>query len=253
MIVATPASNPVLRRRPEPEMPAVSHPIVLVPGLNCTAEVYAAQLPALWQFGSVLIPDHKRGSTMAEIAAAILTDAPPTFALAGFSMGGYIVFEMLRQAPERITRLALIDTMARPDTPEQAQKRNDSIRLAEAGKLLQLSATNFPNAVHPDNVNRADVKAIALRMAEHNGAEVYVRHQRAILARPDSRPDLAGITVPTTVIVGEADIITPVDAAHEMADGIADAHLVTIAGAGHMSPTEQPAAVTQALAGWLEN
>ena len=253
MIVATPASKPLLRRRPEPETPAVSHPIVLVPGLNCTAECYAGQVPALWQFGSVLIPDHKRGSSMAEIAAAILADAPPTFALGGFSMGGYIVFEMLRQAPERITRLALIDTMARPDAPEQAQNRHDSIRLAEAGKLLQLSATNFPNAVHPDNINNAAIRDISLRMAEQNGADVYVRQQRAILSRPDSRPDLARITVPTTVIVGEADIITPVDAAHEMADAIPNASLVTIAGAGHMSPTEQPAAVAAALVGWLKN
>lgn len=229
----------------------MSQPIVLVPGLNCTAEIYAGQLPALWQFGSVLIPDHRRGSSMAEIAAAILAEAPPSFALAGFSMGGYIVFEMLRQASGRITRLALIDTMARPDTPEQAQKRHDGIRVAQAGKLLQLSAQNFPNAVHPDNAGPADIRAIALRMAEQNGAEVYVRHQQAILARPDSRPDLARIRVPTTVIVGEADITTPVDAAHEMADGIDGAHLVTIAGAGHMAPTEQPEAVTRALVGWL--
>jgi len=253
MIAATPSSKPLLAAAPNRETSAVSHPIVLVPGLNCTAEVFAGQLPALWQFGSVLIPDHKRGSSMAEIAAAILADAPPAFALGGFSMGGYIVFEMLRQAPERVTRLALIDTMARPDTPEQAQKRHDSIRLAEAGKLLQVSATNFPNAVHPDNVNCADIRAITLRMAEQNGPEVYVRHQRAILSRPDSRPDLARISVPTTVIVGEADIITPVEAAHEMADAIADAHLVTIARAGHMSPTEQPAALTQALVRWLMN
>ena len=229
----------------------MSTPIVLVPGLNCTAECYAGQVPALWQFGSVLIPDHRRGSSTAEIAAAILADAPPRFALAGFSMGGYIVFEMLRQAPDRITRLALIDTMARPDTAERTLQRQDGIRLAQAGKLVQLSTQNFPNAVHPDNLNRADIRAIVLRMAEQNGAEVYVRHQRAILDRPDFRPDLAGIKVPTTVIVGEADITTPVDAAHEMADAIADAHLVTIAGAGHMAPTEQPEAVTTALVGWI--
>ena len=114
MIAATPASKPLLRRRAELELPPMSTPIVLVPGLNCTAECYAGQVPALWQFGSVLIPDHRRGSSMAEIAATILADAPPRFALAGFSMGGYIVFEMLRQAPERITRLALIDTLCRP-------------------------------------------------------------------------------------------------------------------------------------------
>ncbi len=241
----------MLVQRAEPELPRMSTPIVLVPGLNCTAECYAGQIPALWQFGSVLIADHKRGSTMAGIAAAILADAPARFALVGFSMGGYIGFEMLRQAPERITRLALIDTMARPDTPEQARKRSDSIRLAEQGKHLQLVTQNFPNGVHPDHAERFDLREINLRMARQNGSDVYIRQQQAILARPDSRPDLAGIRVPTTIVVGEADTVTPVDASQEMAAVIPNAELVVISGAGHMSPTEQPHAVAQALVGWI--
>jgi len=229
----------------------MSTPIVLVPGLNCTAECYAGQVPALWQFGSVLIPDHKRGSTMAEIAAAILADAPPRFALAGFSMGGYIVFEMLRQAPERVTRLALIDTMARLDAPDRLVKRHDSIRLTQAGKHRQLVAANYADSVHPRHANDATIRDISLRMAADNGPEVYIRHLQAIIDRPDSLPLLSSIRVPTTIIVGEADTITPVEDAHAMADAIPNANLVTIAGAGHMSPTEQPAAVAAALVGWL--
>lgn len=229
----------------------MSHPIVLVPGLNCTAECYAGQIPALWQFGSVLIPDHKRGSSMAEIAAGILAEAPPSFALAGFSMGGYIVFEMLRQAPERITRLALIDTMARVDAPDRLLKRHDGIRLARAGKHRQLVAANYPDSVHPDHADNAAIRDISIRMAVANGAEVYIRHQQAIIDRPDSLPLLPAIRVPTTIIVGEADTITPVADAHIMADAIPAAELVVIAGAGHMSPTEQPQAVAEALTGWL--
>jgi pimeloyl-ACP methyl ester carboxylesterase len=251
MIAATRASKPLLRRPAEPETPALSQPIVLVPGLNCTAECYAGQIPSLWQFGSVIIPDHKRGSTMAEIAAAILADAPPTFALAGFSMGGYIVFEILRQAPERVTRLALIDTMARRDKPEGLQKRHDAIALAEAGKHRQLVAANYPASVHPQNADNAAIRDISVRMAVENGPEVYIRQQQAIIGRPDSLPLLPTIRVPTTIIVGEADTITPVADAHVMADAIPNANLVTIAGAGHMSPTEQPALVAQALVGWL--
>lgn len=229
----------------------MSTPIVLVPGLNCTAECYAGQVPSLWQFGSVLIPDHKRGSTMTEIAAAILRDAPPTFALAGFSLGGYIVFEMLRQAPERITRLALIDTMARLDAPDRLLKRHDAIRLAQAGKLRQLVTANYPDSVHPDHAEHPAIRDISIRMALANGPEVYVRQQQAIIGRPDSTPVLPTISVPTTIIVGEADAITPPTDAHAMADAIPGAHLVIIAGAGHMSPTEQPAAVAAALVGWL--
>lgn len=226
-------------------------PIVLVPGLNCTAECYAGQVPSLWQFGSVLIPDHKRGSTMTDIAAAILRDAPPSFALAGFSLGGYIVFEMLRQAPERVTRLALIDTMARLDSPDRLLKRHDAIRLAQAGKLRQLVTANYPDSVHPDHADHPAIRDISIRMALANGPEVYVRQQQAIIGRLDSTPDLPNIRVPTTIIVGEADAITPIADAHAMADAIPDAHLVTIAGAGHMSPTEQPAAVAAALVAWL--
>jgi pimeloyl-ACP methyl ester carboxylesterase len=230
----------------------MSMPIVLVPGLNCTAEVYAAAVPALWQFGSVLIPDHKRGSSMAEIAAAILAEAPPRFALAGYSLGGYIAFELLRQAPERITRLALIDTMARLDTPEGLQKRHDAIRLAQQGKHRQLVAANFPASVHPDNANNPAIRDFSLRMALANGPEVYIRQQQAIIGRADSTPDLAGIRVPATVIVGEADTITPIADAQAMAAAIPGANLVVIERAGHMSPTEQPEAITQALVGWLQ-
>lgn len=245
------ASNALLRRGAEPELPRMSTPIVLVPGLNCTAECYARQIPALWQFGPVQVADHKRGSTMGEIAAAILADAPPRFALGGFSMGGYIVFEMLRQAADRITRLALIDTMARLDTPEGLQKRHDAIALARAGKHRQLVAANYPASVHPQNVDNSVIRDTSIRMAVENGPDVYMRQQQAIIDRPDSLPLLPSIAVPTTIIVGEADTITPVADAHVMADAIPDARLATIAGAGHMSPTEQPAAVAQALEAWL--
>lgn len=230
----------------------MSTPIVLVPGLNCTAECYAGQIPALWQFGSVQVADHKRGITMAEIAGAILGDAPPRFALAGFSMGGYIVFEMLRQAPERITRLALIDTMARLDTPERLQKRHDAIRLAQAGKHRQIVAADFPESVHPQNAGDAAIRETSIRMAVENGPEVYIRQQQAIIGRPDSLPFLPTIGVPTTIIVGEADTITPVADSRIMADTIPNAELVMIAGAGHMSPTEQPAAAAAALVGWMQ-
>jgi len=250
--MAAPASNALLRRGAEPELPRMSTPIVLVPGLNCTAECYAGQIPALWQFGSVQVADHKRGSTMAEIAAAILGDAPPRFALAGFSMGGYIVFEMLRQEPERITRLALIDTMARLDTPERLQKRHDAIRLAQAGKHRQIVAANYAESVHPQNARDAAIRETSIRMAVENGPEVYIRQQQAIITRPDSLPLLPTIRVPTTIIVGVADTITPVADSRIMADTIPNAELVMIAGAGHMSPTEQPAAAAAALVGWMQ-
>jgi pimeloyl-ACP methyl ester carboxylesterase len=229
----------------------MANPILLVPGLNCTAEIYHNQLPALWQFGPVTVANHLRGDSMAEIAANILADAPPRFALTGFSMGGYIAFELLRQAPERITALALLDTSARPDTPEQTEKRRTAMSQAEQGKYTLAIQQSFPNAVHPDHVANAHLKALHFRMAKANGPETYIRHQHAIIARPDSRPDLASIKIPTLVVVGEADAITVPEAAREMATGIPGAKLVVIPNAGHMALAEQPEVVTAAMVEWL--
>lgn len=226
-------------------------PILLVPGLNCTAEIYGAQLPALWQAGSVTIANHVRGDSMAEIASAILAAAPPRFALVGFSMGGYIAFEILRQARDRVERLALLDTSARPDSPEATQKRRDAIALTEQGKFALAVSTSFPNAVHPDNQGDAELRALHTRMALAVGPQTYVRHQNAIIARPDSRPELSRIAIRTLVVVGEADAITVPEAAHEMAAGIANARLVEVPKAGHMALAEQPDIVTQALLDWL--
>ncbi len=226
-------------------------PILLIPGLNCTAEIYRNQLPALWQFGPVTIANHLHGESMAEIAASILADAPPRFALVGFSMGGYIAFEVLRQARERVERLALLDTSARPDSPDSTLKRRDAIALTGQGRFALVVSTAFPNAVHSANQGDVELRALHTGMALAVGPEVYVRHQKAIIARPDSRPDLAGIAVPTLVVVGEADAITVPEAAYEMADGISDAQLVQVPKAGHMALAEQPEIVTRALVQWL--
>ncbi|MBN9314490.1 MAG: alpha/beta fold hydrolase [Devosia sp.] len=227
-------------------------PILLVPGLNCTAEVYHNQLPALWRFGPVTIANHLRGAGMAEIAASILADAPPRFALAGFSMGGYIAFEILRQAADRVTALALLDTSARPDTAEATEKRRAAMALAGQGKFTLAIQQSFPNGVHPAHVTNPHLKALHTRMARANGPETYIRHQQAIITRPDSRPDLPAIKVPTLVVVGEADSITVPEAAREMATNISGATLVTVPNAGHMALVEQPDAVTAAMVEWLD-
>lgn len=226
-------------------------PILLVPGLNCTAEIYAHQVPALWRFGPVTIANHTTGSSMAEIAAAILRDAPPQFALVGFSMGGYLAFEILRQARDRVSKLALLDTSARPDTPEGKDKRLAAIALTEQGKFNLAVSQSFPNAVHPDHVGDAELKALHVRMATANGGDTYIHQQTAIMNRPDSRPELGAIKVPTLVVVGDSDAITVPDAAKEMAAGIDGAKLVIVPTAGHMALVEQHAIVTAAMVEWL--
>jgi pimeloyl-ACP methyl ester carboxylesterase len=226
-------------------------PVLLVPGLNCTAEVFSHQIPVAWGSGPVTVADHRGGGSIAEIAAAILVDAPPRFALLGYSMGGYIAFEMLRQARQRIERIALLATSARLDSPEQRENRLRQIAIAEAGRFDSIPSASFENAVHPTNRGNADLRATHRRMALANGAEVFIAQQRAILARADSRPDLAGIDIPAWIIVGDADKVTGLEAAREIATGIAGAHYVEIAQAGHFVPIEQPAAVNRAIADWL--
>jgi pimeloyl-ACP methyl ester carboxylesterase len=226
-------------------------PILLIPGLNCTAEIFARQTPTLWRFGPVTIANHTSGSSMAEIAAAILREAPPKFALAGFSMGGYLAFEILRQARDRVLKLALLDTSARPDTSEARKKRRSAIALTEQGKFNLAVAQSFPNAVHPHHVGDAELKALHVRMATANGGETYIRQQTAIMNRRDSRPELGAITVPTLVVVGDSDAIIPQEVAKETATGIDGAEFVVVPTAGHMALVEQHAIVTAAMIDWL--
>jgi pimeloyl-ACP methyl ester carboxylesterase len=228
-----------------------SLPTVLVPGLRCSARLYAPQVPALWQFGPVVIANHMQGNTIAEIATSVLEAAPPRFALAGLSMGGYIAFEMLRQSAHRIASVALLDTSARPEAPEQTARRRQHIALTEAGRYDEVTDLQFPLAVHPTRHQDEALRAEYARMGEETGPEVYLRHQHAIMARADSRPDLGSIRCPTLVLVGDGDVLTPPEHAREIAAGIDGAHLVIVPECGHLSTLERPEEVRKALIDWL--
>lgn len=230
---------------------STSLPIVLIPGLTCTARVYAEQIPVLWQFGPVTITDHRRDDTMAAIARRILAAASPRFALAGLSMGGYIAFEIMRQAPARVAKLALLDTGSRADTPERIEWRHGLMKFAKEGRYAEIPEQAFPLYVHRKRHGDAALKQIVRDMAEATGVEAYLRQQQAILSRPDSRPGLAAITCPTLVLVGEGDEATPPELAREIADGIPGSRLVSIPDSGHLSTLEQPRAVNKALVEWL--
>lgn len=226
-------------------------PIVLVPGLMCTAEIFAPQIPPLWAYGPVTVASTLVGETIADMASAILANAPPRFALAGISMGGYISFEIMRQAPERVTRLALIDTTARPDTPEQTANRRVLMTAAKKGHFRSAVSQSLPMLSHPDRRGDKALNEINLRMALEIGPTHMARQQEAIISRVDSRPSLARIEVPTLVAVGDSDPLTPPDRSEEIAAGIAGAKLVVIPQCGHCSTLEQPEAVNAALLDWL--
>lgn len=226
-------------------------PIILVPGLLCSAQLYAPQLPALWPMGQLTIADHRRHDSVEAVARGILDNAPPRFALAGLSYGGYVAFAIMRAAPQRVAKLALLDTQARPDSEEAKGGRRKLMTMAQEGKLddvVQLLTPKFLSAArHKDE----PLKRIVRDMARETGVDGFLNQQRAIMGRPDSRPLLSEIKCPTLVLVGDSDTLTPPDLAREMAAGIAGARLAVIPDCGHLSTIERPDAVNAALTQWL--
>jgi pimeloyl-ACP methyl ester carboxylesterase len=227
-------------------------PVVLIPGLIATPRFYEPVVPALWRFGPVTIASHTRDDSVAAIARRILASAPPRFALAGHSMGGYIALEVMRQAGERVAKLALLDTAARADTPEQTERRRQQIAIAAGGKMQAIVDLQFPNLVHASRRGDPALRRACDLMAEETGAEAFVRQQNAIIGRPDSRPSLAAIRCPTLVLVGEQDAVTPPERSQEMAAAIPGARLVVVPDCGHMCALEQPERVTAELLAWLD-
>ncbi len=226
--------------------------LVLIPGLACTSRLYEPQIAALSPGRSIIVADHTRDDSIRGIAARLLQDAPERFSLAGLSMGGYIALEVMRQAPQRVERLALLDTSARPDSPEASRDRERLIALAEAGRFEDIHSKLWPRLVHPAHQADEALQDLVIGMMQETGADAYIRQQRAIMTRADSRPLLPGLEIPTLVLVGEGDAITPPDIAREMAEMVEWASLVIIPESGHLSTLEQPERVTQALRLWLE-
>ena len=227
--------------------------LVLVPGLLCDERLWRHQAADLADLaGRVLIPDVTGHDSVAGIARDILHDAPERFALAGLSMGGYVSLEIMRQAPERVEALALLDTSARPDTPEQTEARLALVGLARAGRFDEVWQGLLPRVVHPDRVEEPGIRSDVRAMAHAVGPEGFERQERAIIGRPDSRPDLPGISCPSLVLCGCEDALTPPHLHEELADGIPGASLHQIENCGHLSTLERPEVVTGAMREWLE-
>jgi pimeloyl-ACP methyl ester carboxylesterase len=231
-------------------MPSEIVPTLLLPGLAATPRMYAPQIPLLWQFGPVMLAEHRRDDSIAAIAQRVLAHAPPRFRLLGLSMGGYIAFELMRLAPERVARLALLDTSARPDTSEQSARRREMIALARGGRYDEVADLSYPVLVAPQRLGDQALRQIVRDMLRDTGPESYVRQQTAIMSRRDSRPDLPAIACPTLLLVGADDQLTPPDRAQEIAAGIRGARLITVPDCGHVSTLEQPERVNAALAEW---
>ncbi|HHB80448.1 MAG TPA: alpha/beta fold hydrolase [Aliiroseovarius sp.] len=226
-------------------------PLLLIPGLACTGALFSAQIAALKSARAVLVADHAAHDSMGAIAEAILAEAPARFHLAGLSMGGYIALEIMRQAPERVGRLCLMDTSARADTPEKTTLRREALAEVAAGRYLEMSRVGLPLTIAASRGGDDALAEAIMQQARDTGSEVWTRQTHAIMGRVDSRPDLPAIKAQTLVIVGDEDQVTPPDHAEEMARLIPDARLEVIGDCGHMSSMERPEQVTALLQEWL--
>jgi pimeloyl-ACP methyl ester carboxylesterase len=226
-------------------------PLVLVPGLLCDERLWRHQVEHLADLADPTIADVTRGASMPEMARAVLEAAPERFALAGLSMGGYVALEIMRIAPERVARLALLDTSARADTSEQTATRRELSELSQRGCFDEVPHKLLPHIVHSERLDDEGLTSIVFAMAQAVGPEAFVRQEEAIIGRPDGRENLPDITCPTLVLCGREDALTPMHLHEEMAGLIPDSRLHVIDECGHLSALEHPEEVTVALRDWL--
>jgi pimeloyl-ACP methyl ester carboxylesterase len=229
----------------------MSQPVVLLPGLLCDGDLYARAVESLADVAHFDTADLTQDDSIKAMASRVLAWAPARFALVGLSMGGYVAQEIMRQAPGRVTRLALLDTTFKPDTEESRQRRLGLIRLARTGHFKGVTPRLLPMLVHPGHLKTPEVADTVLAMAGRVGKDAFIRQQTAIMGRVDGKGDLERIACPTLVMCGRQDQLTPLEIHREMTALIPQAKLVIVEDCGHLSPLEQPVAVSAVLRYWL--
>lgn len=226
-------------------------PLALLPGLLLDEDLWSHQLQELKDIADIRVGDFSTQNNVSDMARSVLDMMPERFALAGLSMGGYVAQEIMRQAPERVERLALLDTRASPDEDDVVARRKDLMKLAERGRFRGVTPRLLPMLIHEDRLEDRVLCNRILAMAERIGRDGFIRQQEAILNRPDFRPTLARITCPTLVLCGREDKLTPVALHREMAAGIATSRMVVLEHSGHLPSMEKPEETTTELRRWL--
>ncbi len=224
---------------------------MLASGQLLTAESWAPQRAA-WADRDVRHADHTQDDTIAGMADRLLAAAPPRFALVAHAMGGFVAMEVMRRAAPRVARLALVATLASADGPAQTARRQGYIDLVTAGRFEQVIEERIPMLFPPDRRDDPVLLGAARRMAADTGADTFLRQQRAIMGRIDSRPSLGRITVPALLIRGTGDGITTAEQQADMLAAMPGARLETLPGVGHLPMLEAPAATTAILTRWID-
>ncbi len=227
--------------------------LFLLPGLLCDRSLWLHQIETLSQAYDVRVADFSSGDSIEAFADHVLENAPERFSVAGLSMGGYVVFELLRRVPQRINRAALIDTSPYADLPEHSDYRRALMQKAQESGMEEITQALLPRLIHPSRTEDEALVRQVDSMAHRIGVDGFLRQQTALLNRVDSFDDLSNITCSVLVMVGRQDALTPLKISQEMAAQIPDAKLVEIENCGHLSTMEQPEATTAVLRYWLQN
>jgi len=227
-------------------------PIVFLPGLLCNHTVFGPQTESLSPNYPTFVTELTQHDSVAALARQVLNEAPDRFTLIALSMGGYVAFEVLRQAMSRVEKLVLFDTSARPDDDATRRRRRGLIALSRQGRFKGVTQRLLPQLVHSSRLGDHALTNTIIDMASEIGREAYLRQQTAILGRPDSRPLLPSIACSTLVVCGREDVLTPLQRSREIAEAVPDGTLEIIEQAGHLVTLERPDAVNRILLRWLE-
>ncbi|MDF1726565.1 MAG: alpha/beta fold hydrolase [Sulfitobacter sp.] len=230
----------------------MGEPLVFLPGMMCDARLFGPQIAELSADTVVICAPITQGERIEEIASSLLDQLPGRFALAGLSMGGIVAMEILRRAPDRVTRIALMDTNPLAETPVAAANREPQIVRVRSGKLLDVMRDELKPTDLAPGPQRSEVLHLAMEMAETLGPEVFIRQSRALQRRRDQQAVLRKCRAPTLILCGEHDQICPVKRHEFMAELIPYAQLKVLPDAGHLPTLEQPEATTAALRAWMD-
>jgi len=226
--------------------------LVLVPGLLCTADLFRDQIAALSGRADIHIADTMGMGTVQQMAEKVLQEIEGPFVAVGLSMGGYVALALAETAPHRVSALGLLSTNAGADTAAKKQQRRDLIALSKMGKFKGVTPRLLPRLL--SQTGQADDQLVArvMAMAEQVGQANFTSQQEAIMGRPDRRGDLPRLAMPTLVLCGNEDILTPPEQSLEMAGLLADCDLRLLDGVGHLSSMEAPEAVSAAIVSLLD-
>jgi pimeloyl-ACP methyl ester carboxylesterase len=228
-------------------------PLLMLPGMMCDARLFSPQIKALSGERQVTVGDISKHSTVSELAAEILRQAPQEFDLAGLSMGGIVAMEICAQAPHRVSKLALMDTNPKPEQDEVKQKRAAQMKRVSAGNLRQVIRDDMKPNYLADLPGKQSVLDICMDMALSLGPEVFERQSKALRDRPDQQQTLRNLDIPVLILCGAEDRLCPIERHELMHDLIPGSQLLVIKKAGHMPTLEQPEKTTEALKTWLKN